>query len=424
MKLLYRLALRLTVVLVPLLALWAALFYYATVDEIHDEADDSLEAYSYTIMTRHLAGETLPSLNNGSNNSYQLRQVDSLYAATRPHLRFRDDNYYIPDKREYEPARVLTTLFHTPDGRWMELEVATPTFEKDDLLETILGWIVFLYVVLLISGVSLTMWVIRSSMKPFYRLLQWVDRYTPGHAHEPVPNATSVAEFRQLSGAMQQMVDRSEELYDRQKQFIGNASHELQTPLAVLGNRMEWMLDTMELNEAQMAEVVRMLQTQRHLVRLNRNLLLLTKIDNGQFPESVAVDLVQLIRNEQEILGELYEEQQIRCTLQLPERFDVQMNESLASVLITNLLRNAYLHSAAGAAVEVSLGQRRLVVKNEGVAPLDAARIFERFYQGSKREGSTGLGLALVRAVCEAYGLRLTYQYGEGYHRFEVEWPA
>lgn len=424
MKLLYRLALRLTVVLVPLLVLWAALFYYATVDEIHDEADDSLEAYSYMIMTRHLAGETLPPLNNGSNNSYQLRQVDSLYAATRPHLQFRDDNYYIPDKREYEPARVLTTLFHTPDGRWMELEVATPTFEKDDLLETILGWIVFLYVVLLISGVSLTMWVIRSSMKPFYRLLQWVDRYTPGHAHEPVPNATSVAEFRQLSGAMQQMVDRSEELYDRQKQFIGNASHELQTPLAVLGNRMEWMLDTMELNEAQMAEVVRMLQTQRHLVRLNRNLLLLTKIDNGQFPESVAVDLVQLIRNEQEILDELYEEQQIRCTLQLPERFDVQMNESLASVLITNLLRNAYLHSAAGAAVEVSLGQRRLVVKNEGTESLDAARIFERFYQGSKREGSTGLGLALVRAVCEAYGLRLTYQYGEGYHHFEVEWPA
>lgn len=424
MKLLYRLALRLTVVLVPLLVLWAALFYYATVDEIHDEADDSLEAYSYMIMTRHLAGETLPPLNNGSNNSYQLRQVDSLYAATRPHLQFRDDNYYIPDKREYEPARVLTTLFHTPDGRWMELEVATPTFEKDDLLETILGWIVFLYVVLLISGVSLTMWVIRSSMKPFYRLLQWVDRYTPGHAHEPVPNATSVAEFRQLSGAMQQMVDRSEELYDRQKQFIGNASHELQTPLAVLGNRMEWMLDTMELNEAQMAEVVRMLQTQRHLVRLNRNLLLLTKIDNGQFPESVAVDLVQLIRNEQEILDELYEEQQIRCTLQLPERFEVQMNESLASVLITNLLRNAYLHSAAGAAVEVSLGQRRLVVMNEGAEPLDAARIFERFYQGSKREGSTGLGLALVRAVCEAYGLRLTYQYGEGYHRFEVEWPA
>ena len=100
------------------------------------------------------------------------------------------------------------------------------------------------------------------------------------------------------------------------------------------------------------------------------------------------------------------------------------MNESLTSVLITNLLRNAYLHSAAGAAVEVSLGQRRLVVKNEGAEPLDAARIFERFYQGSKREGSTGLGLALVRAVCEAYGLRLTYQYGEGYHHFEVEWPA
>ena len=113
----------------------------------------------------------------------------------------------------------------------------------------------------------------------------------------------------------------------------------------------------------------------------------------------------------------------MRCTLQLPDRFEVEMNDSLAAVLVTNLLRNAYLHSEAGAAIGVQLTGRVLTVSNEGTAPLDAQRIFERFYQGSKREGSTGLGLALVRSVAESYGLQLSYRYIGNRHTFRVVWP-
>ena len=80
MKLIYRIALRLSAVLIPLMALWATLFYFMTVDEINDEADDALADYSELIIIRMLAGRELPPLNRGSNNSYSITPIDREYA--------------------------------------------------------------------------------------------------------------------------------------------------------------------------------------------------------------------------------------------------------------------------------------------------------------------------------------------------------
>ena len=137
MKLIYRIALRLSLVLLPLMALWAALFYYTMVGEINDEADDALEDYSTLIISRMLAGRELPSLNSGSNNSYSITPVDASYADTHPHIDYYDADIFIPEKDETEPARVLVTIFTDRDGLFYELKVATPTFEKDDLLDRI-----------------------------------------------------------------------------------------------------------------------------------------------------------------------------------------------------------------------------------------------------------------------------------------------
>lgn len=421
MKLTTRIGLNLSLAMVPVLALWAALFYFAMVDEINDEADDALELVADRLVVMVLAGEELPPKSSiASNNSYTLRRVDDAYASTHPHIRFEDADFYIAEKEELEPARVLTTLFRAPDAGWYELRVATPTFERADLKETILYWVIFLSLLLLVVGVAVTMFVFRRGMAPLYRLLRWVDNYTPGHAVEPVPSGCDITEFCRLSEAADQMAHRAELLYDRQKQFVGNASHELQTPLAVLGNRIEWMLGHFELSEEQMTELYRLLQTQRHLVRLNRDLLLLTKIDNRQVPESSEVDLVALVRREQELLGEIYEEQQIGCRMELPPHFTVRMNESLASVLVSNLLRNAYIHSEPQAEVEVICRAGELEISNTGSEPLDAERIFERFYRHTKREGSTGLGLALVKAICNHYHIDIAYRFERQRHCFRL----
>lgn len=423
MKLIYRISLRLSLVLLPLIALWAVVFYFTMVDEINDEVDDALEDYSELIVIRMLSGELLPRMNEGSNNSYTIAPVDENYAAAHPGIDYYDAEVYIPEKEETEPVRFLVTIFQDGNGQFYELKVATPTFEKDELLETILWWVVWLYLLLLITVVGTTMWIFHNSMRPLYALLHWLDGYVPGHKTVPVPNNTSITEFRRLNTAAQQAVDRSEELLEQQKQFIGNASHELQTPLAVLGGRMEYMLDHAGLDEQTMGEVIQMQRTLGHIVRLNKTLLLLAKIDNGQFPENTDVDISAMIREQKELYDDIYEERDIRCDMHLTGSFLVRMNESLASVLVSNLIRNAYVHSEAGARIDIRIEGRTLTVSNDGVTPLDGKHIFERFYQGSKREGSTGLGLALVKAVADSYGLCVGYRFGEEQHIFSVEWP-
>lgn len=423
MKLIYRIALRLSLFLVPLMALWATLFYFTMVDEINEEADDALDDYSEMIIIRMLAGRELPALNSGSNNSYSIVPVDETYADTHPHIKYYDAEVYIPEKEETEPARILTIIFQDNDENYYELKVATPTFEKDDLRQAILFWVILLYLSLLITTLVLTMWVFHRSMRPLYELLHWLDRYTPGQKNNPVPNDTHIREFAKLNTAAQKAVDRVENAFDQQKQFIGNASHELQTPLAVLGTRIEWLLDQTQPSERQTEELLKMQRSLSHIIRLNKTLLLLTKIENGQFPENSTIDLRAVVQEQTDLYNEIYASRNLSCYVNISGEFTVKMNESLASTLINNLLKNAFIHSEAGSKIIISMQDQTLTISNDGTKQLDATQIFNRFYQGEKKEGSTGLGLALVKAVCRYYHLNLEYRFNKDRHYFSVTWP-
>lgn len=421
MRLIYRIVVRLGIALLIIMSLWATLFYYTMVDEIRDEADDSLEDYSALIITRVLAGRALPQVGDGSNNSFTLTPVDASYVAERPHLKYEDHDFYIAEKQETEPARVLTTIFHDQQGQYYELRVATPTFEKSDLFQSILWWEIALYVVLLLITLGVTTLILYGNMRPMYAILQWLDDYKPGVKPSPVPITADVKEFARLGRALQGAVDRSEELVERQSQFIGNASHELQTPLAIIGNRVEWLLDEGNLTDEQGAELFKIQSTLARAVRLNKTLLLLTKIENGKFPDSVQVDVARLVQDSVEMYGEIYASRQMTVQVDIEDDVKVEMNESLAATLVSNLIKNMYVHSAEGAEGRVVVGNNQLVVENDGEQTLDSDRIFERFYQGSKSKGSMGLGLPLVAAVCRTYSLGVKYQFKAGRHCFIVD---
>ncbi len=417
MKLIYNIIGRMAVALLPILALWSVVFYFVMVEEINDETDDSLEGYAELIIRRTLAGVELPSVSDGSNNTYTIEPLPGV--AVQPSMVYSDSLVYIHEKRETEPARVLTAHFLDKEGLGYRLVVTMPTFEREDLLSAILWHIIALYVAVVLTVFLATFLVFKRSLRPLYRLLAWLDKYIPGKGLGGFPQTPSVVEFEKLMHSARSTIARAEGYFEQQKEFLGNASHELQTPLAVLGNRIEWLLNSTTLSEEQAVELYKMQQSLRSLVRLNRTLLLLSKIENGQFPATSQVDIAALVQENTEALGEIYADSGVACSVCLQGACVVVMNEELARVLVSNLVKNAFLHTPAEGCVECLVGGKRLVVSNRGTAPLDKEHIFDRFYKAGK-SGSTGLGLALVGAVARYYGYKVNYSFAEGRHRFEV----
>ncbi|WP_297901998.1 HAMP domain-containing sensor histidine kinase [uncultured Parabacteroides sp.] len=415
MKLIYRILIRLSVVLSVVVAVWAFLFYVAIADEINEEVDDSLEDYSEEIMTRVLAGEELPTGDNGSSSQYYLSEVSPDHAER---YKKKKDMYYTD-----EDTRVLSMIFRDKDDRYYELVVSTPTIEKDDLREAVLYWCIILYVFLLFTVVAVTTWVFYRSMKPLYVLLDWLDSYRIGKKNKPLEIDSSVTEFRKLSEATLRNAGRNEKMYEQQKQFIGNASHEIQTPLAICRNRLEGLMEDDSLTEAQMEELYKTHKTLEYITRLNKALLLLTKIDNGQFIDTADIELNPLIERYVEDFKDVYAYRRISVAVEEEGVCRVTMNESLAASLFSNLIKNAFVHNIEGGQIHIASGPGRFVIRNTGEdGPLDRARIFERFYQGHKKEGSTGLGLAIAHSICAMQGFHLSYDYVGGEHLFCVKY--
>lgn len=412
---------RVSLVMVFVMSLWAVLFYMALMEEANDEVDDTLQSCSEVIMLKWLSGKEMPLQSNESVNHYYLREVPADYAQLVPAMIFRDEELFMAERVESEPARSLTSIFQTADGKYWQLKVIIPTFEKEDFRQAIVNWMLCLYILMMIVLVSIIIWKYNKHMRPLYKVLHWLEAYQVGRKNPPLDNPTKVEEFIQLNETAQAFVQRSEAVFEQQKVFIGNVSHEMQTPLAISLNRLEMLMDDDALTERQLAELIKTHQTLTHLTRLNKSLLLLFKIDNNQFIEETTVSFRQLVEKYLDDYKEVYAHKHIQVTCQVVSDFTVQMNDMLANMLITNLLKNAFVHNVESGMLRIEIQKEYFSIQNSGVStPLDSVKIFQRFYQQQKNEGNTGLGLAIADAVCKHSALALEYIYHIGVHEFRI----
>lgn len=333
---------------------------------------------------------------------------------------FYDSTVYIESEDEDEPVRVLKTAFRMPDGQFYELELMISILERDDMVEAILWYLGALFLLFLICTSIGTRLILQNVFRPLHRLLNWLQQIQPGKELPVLDNPTKIREFQQLGDAAVDMGNRSYKAYEEQKQFIENASHELQTPLAIVRGKVELLAESDNLSEQQMKELDEIYSTLGRAVKLNKSLLLLSRIENGQYTELEDVSVDEILDNLLPDLMDIYEHKQVRLVREKGEQpLVIRCNHSLAQILVSNLVKNALLHNEDGGELRILTTPVSLMIKNTGGAPLDGEKLFRRFYHSiDGKKDSTGLGLAIVRSIARISSLRLTYEWQEGMHCF------
>lgn len=401
---------------------WATAFYFILSDELIDEVDDQLEVYSEFIIRRYLAGESLPDSANGSNNTYYLRQVSPTEQDIDVRVEYEFKNIYITSRHEEEPARVMHTLFERSDGTLWKLTVMTPVYERNEVIATILLLTFILLILMLLVVMAVFAWVFVRHTRPLYHILNHLDDYKIGNKNQ-LRIDTSVTEFRHLVDSVNDCINRIEEVYERERRFIGDAAHELQTPLAICQNRIEMMFEDNTLSEQQLVELAKIQQTISELIRLNRTLLFLSKIENNQFIDTKEISINEKVHHQADMLSEVYVGKEVTVSLYEQGQWRITANDELLTALVANLLRNAYLHNTTGGSIDIYIKEGVLSIANTGEdAPLDTSRLFDRFYKSHHgKKNSNGLGLSIVKAICETSHLKIHYAFESGKHIFTVQ---
>ena len=421
MKLLYKITLTLLVPLSLTIGIWGWLSYRTMSKKIHADTDLILKSYSSDIIMRLLSGKELPERFNGAYNTYYIQSLTPEEAADSPAVEYGEAEAFLKSQEDFASSRIRSQIFQDNEGNFRKITVSLPTFEQDMLIEHVFWWTMLLFIVLLASVLAIGLVLLNYNMKPLYRLLDWIDRYEPGMQGTKVPSDTDIVEFRKRASAIEHAVTRFETQYEERKIFIGNASHELQTPLAVCSNRIEMMLEHPDMTEALAEEMIKVHRSLSGLIRLNKTLLLLSKIENGQFPQTADVDMNALAKESIELHQEIYDHKNIAAEIDGEDRFVHRIDEQMASVLIGNLVKNAFLYTPSGGTINVTMSKTGFSISNTGNAPLDKDKVFRRFYQPSgRKEGATGLGLALAYSVCMNNGMDITYDFINDRHIFSI----
>lgn len=411
--------------LVPMLlvviGLWAFLFYHTIVDEVYDNIDDGLKNQKIEIIREAFINPEMLKTTAFGINQFRIAEVTP--TAYSPLNRLTTEMVFMPYDGEYEPYRILHTGFTGPDRKYYTLQIRTSMMEEDEMIFNLSVSLIVLYVLILISTMVIHQIVIRKALKPFYRILEQIRKYRLDGNRELTRISSDVKEFSTLEEEVLTMIDRNEEMYANQKLFIENASHELQTPLAVTISRLELILENEEIPEQEYLGITEVKDALWRMVRLNKALLMLSRISNKQYRNTAMVDFTAVLQRLLEDIEPIVESEEVKVDFRVNGSFIAGFNPEMAEVLLSNLLRNAIRHNDDRKAVEVYSDADKVEIRNTGQEfPLNPNLIYERFYkQGMHVHNSNGLGLSIVRSILEGQNvIGMKYQFEEGLHQFTL----
>ncbi len=333
---------------------------------------------------------------------------------------YTDTLIYEPVDDELDEYRKLTT-FVKLHGKYYRLEITKPHLEAAEIISTIAITLGGLFLGLLVAFYVSQHVISRKIWEPFFEILERLRRFRFDKQELPELPSSRIDEFQMLNDAVNELTRKNKEVFVSQKQFIGDASHELQTPLSVIQSKLEALVSQTKLTEEQAAIVDGIIGSAQRLKKLNKTLLLLSKIENRQFLMTDEVNIEEIISNSLEYYEEQKEALHIQVEIDMENSSTVQGNKLLTEILIQNLLKNAFLHNVQNGSVAICAIKDKLTITNTGSKSLvDHEKIFSRFYKNSNNPDTWGLGLAIAWKIADTSGWKLCYSQREEIHVLEV----
>jgi two-component system, OmpR family, sensor histidine kinase QseC len=324
-----------------------------------------------------------------------------------------------PGEHKRHVSRRLT-FFIAAQDQWFQVFVEKSLEETEVTSRSIIIISLATIIAMLAAGFIINRLLLRKLWKPFYTSLALMKDFRLEQSRHISLKNTNIDEFNDLNKTLQQSMESAGNEYRQLKEFTENASHELQTPLAVLRSKMDVLAQDEQLSESQSQLIQSAYEAIRKLARLNQSMLLLSKIGNRQFADTTPINIRLLVEEKMSYFKELTGVKNITITSNL-EQVVVTMNEALAEILLNNLFGNAIKYTPPGGSINVALRPSSLLFSNTAAgAALDASKIFNRFYKGEQTGETHGLGLSIVKQICLVSGFSIGYFFNTGRHHFEV----
>ncbi len=329
---------------------------------------------------------------------------------------------YDAEEKEQELVRTIEFYVNT-NGEWYLVSVSKSLEGTDNLIRTIIFITLTLILLILVATFIINRIVLRRLWQPFYNTLHTVQQFKLSNTQTLGFTNSNIEEFELLNTTLSNAIRKAQQDYQILKEFTENASHELQTPLAVIHSKLDILIQNEQLSEHESGAIQGAYQAVQNLSRLNQSLLLLTKIENRQFEESKCIQLDKVLEDKIAQFDELWQSRNISFKTALTTA-TVHINPTLLDILLNNLLSNATQHNVMNGFIELNLQQHNLQISNTGEpSSLDEKQIYNRFYKGNNTTGKHGLGLSIIKQICEVSGYSCQYQFqSANIHSFIISW--
>jgi signal transduction histidine kinase len=311
--------------------------------------------------------------------------------------------------------RVLSQAF-LYDNQLYGMEIGEGLSSVDALKQTIRRFSIWILVVVIGISIFIDLGFVRLILQPFYRIVNAkLKALRHPSAYNPVPVKTNTYEFAYLDRSIDGMMQQVKDAFLAEREFITNVSHELQTPISILQNRLENIIADPQVDDELK---IRMVESQKTLLRLSRiikALLYISKIENEQFIREDTIDLKATVHDVLAELEDYLADKHIRVQETWDDGYTVhRTNQSLLHTMLFNIVSNAVKYNKSGGDILIR-GRRgdkqyTLTVTDTGVGiekdqlPL----IFDRFRRLRPNDAvGYGLGLPIVRTIARYLDVRI-----------------